>query len=126
MEKVLRQAPVYGFTGFQGHDGAIGQGQLLRHGPGFPHQGDGVGVSGQAVKIGAVKAGKGFELVQNAQLFEYVCIQADGTIGRITAGTAAGGFFLVFGMGCGIGAQEEARVATGNRFTQRQLVLVAL
>src|SRR5690554_4212258 len=125
MNSELRHAPVNGFTSLERDDGAIRQWKLLRHGPGLPHQGNGIGVAWQAVEVRAVEAGKGFQFVQNAQFLKDVCVQADGAVGRVATGAAAGGFLFVPGVGRRIGTQEEARIAAGNRLAQGQLMLVA-
>src|SRR5690554_597836 len=118
MNSELRHAPVNGFTSLERDDGAIRQWQLLRHGPGLTYQGNGVGVSWQAIKVRAVETGKGFQFVENAEFFKDVCVQANGAVGRIATGAAAGGFLFVAGVGCGICAQEEAWIAAGNRLAQ--------
>ena len=84
-----------------------------------PLQRDATRVDWKAVEGGPIQTGEGLEMCQSAFLIKNLGIALQGE-GRIEdAGTTAGGFLAGSGMGCGIGAEEEAMVATGGRLVAR-------
>ena len=86
---------------------AVADGEAVGHGLRLFHQGDGVGVFGQAVEAGAVFRGEGFEFVERTDLLEGFGIELDGGGGAEHAGAAAGVFFGVLRVRRGVGAEEE-------------------
>src|SRR5690606_30295914 len=77
-------------------------------------------------EVGAEQAGETFQLVQGIALLERFGIQLNGGVRGVAAGTAAGGFLGMLGVGRRVGAQEELRITAGGGVQQRVLMHVAL
>ncbi len=66
--------------------------QRSRNCPVFFNQSDLRGIARQAVPVGAVVTGKGFECVECARLVEGFGVKLDGGVGRIASSAAASRF----------------------------------
>ena len=126
MQLAVLQLPAKSFTSAQWHQRLVAQAQTVWHLPVLFEQGDGIGIARQIIKIGAEMAGEGFEFIERARIFKGFGVELNRGIGGVTTGAAAGGFFFIFGVGCGIGSQEEFRATAGRCFDQRLLMRAAL
>src|SRR5690606_20643081 len=119
---LIAHPPMKGFTGHQRHHGVRAQGHGRGQLPGVLLQGDGGGVARQAVEVGAVETGKGFEPVQGVVAMEEFRIQFHRRVMAVATGTAAGGFLALPGVRGGVGAEEKLRAAAEGGGDQRVLV----
>ena len=84
------------------------------------------GVTRQAIKIRAIKAGKTLELVQGMGCLKGGGIQLHGMQGGITPGAATSHFFHAARMGSRVGAEKKPGVSAGGRLHQRLSVRLTL
>ena len=120
------ELPRQRFAAAQRLEFRLAEGQRLGHRPGLAPQRDGAGVARQAVEVGAVEAGEGFEPVERAGRVEGLGVQLERAERRVAAGAAAGVLLQVRGVRRAVGAEEEASAAGGRRLDQRPPVLLAL
>src|ERR1700746_3824512 len=89
----------------QGHE-LLGAERIARgHLPGLGEESEGVAISGQAVKIGAMRGSERLELVERPGRRKRFGVQLDAGVRRENAGAAAGGFLRRAGVRRAVGAE---------------------
>ena len=120
------QPPRQRVAGAQGLELGLAKGEAVGRRPAFAPERDGAAVARQAVEIGAVKAGKAFELVECTGVVKRLGVHLDGSVRGVAACAAAGVLLKVRRVGRAVGPQKELGAAAGSGLHQRHAVRFAL